>query len=109
MSAKRIPVTIPRDLAALAANPPMPDEEKCYELVKHNFRNPDPATTTFVGTVRGPARAQRAVEVLDGRLKLEEREAGFSHYLQAGKTPAERKPRRPLDRSPLGKWRHQRS
>jgi hypothetical protein len=104
----------PLDLAAPAGNPPMPDTEKqCYELVKHNFRNPDPATTTVMGTVRGPAHAQRAVEVFDGRLTPEEREAGFRHYLQETKTPIERKPRRPLERRPLGqpfskKW-HQRS
>jgi hypothetical protein len=59
----------------------MPDEEKqCYELVKHNVRHPDPSTTTVVGTVRGPGRALRAVEVLDARLTTEEREAGFRHY-----------------------------
>ena len=75
--------------------PTMPDEERqCYELMKRNFRNPDPATTTFVGTVRGLGRAQRAVEVLDGRLKPEEREAGFSHYHQEGKTPEPRRCRR---------------
>ncbi len=105
MSAELTPLTIPRGLASLGGKPPTPDEEKqCYELVKHNSRNPDPTTTTFVGTVRGPARARRAV--LDGRLKPEEREAGFSHYIQECKTPAERKP---LDRLPLGKWRHPRS
>ena len=104
MSAKRIPVTIPRGLAVLTSDPPVPDEEQqCYELVKHNSRNP--ATTTVVGTVRGPARAQRAVEVLDGRLKPEEREAGFSHYLQETKTPI--KPRRPIERRPIDKRRYQ--
>ena len=90
------------------SNQLLPDPEKqCYELVRHNFRNPDPATTTFVGTVRGLDHAQRAVEVLDGRLTPEEREAGFGHYLQEVKSPLARKPRRPLERQPLGKrrWR----
>lgn len=84
----------------------MSDEEKrCYELVKHNSRNPDPATTTIVGTVRGLDRAQRAVDVLDDRLQPDEREAGFSHFFQEGKKPVDRKDRRPFDRWPLGKLR----
>lgn len=107
MSAERTPLSLPRSAAAGSINPSMPDEEKqCYELVKHNCQKPDPATTTVVGTVRGLAHARRAVEVLDGRLTPEEREAGFSHYLHESETPIERKPRRPLERRPLGKRRY---
>jgi hypothetical protein len=104
MSVEPTPISTPQGLAAPAGNPTLPDEKKqCYELVKHNFRNPDLGTTAVVGTVRGLDRAHRAVEVLDGRLKPEEREAGFGHYLQEFKTPIERKPRRPLGRWALGK------
>ena len=101
MTVERIPLAGPRGIAALGGNPPMPDEEKqCYELVKHNVRHPDPSTTTVVGTVRGPGRALRAVEVLDARLTTEEREAGFRHYTRKSETPVDRKIRRPLGRKP---------
>ena len=63
------------------------EQEQWFDLIKHNLRNPDPATTKVVDTVRGRGFAERAVEVLDDRLTAEDREAGFSHFLQKGKRP----------------------
>ena len=67
----------------------MPDQEKqWYDLVKHSFRNPDPATTKVVQTVRGLGFAEQMTEVLTERLSAEEREAGFSVFLKKGRKPA---------------------
>jgi hypothetical protein len=66
----------------------MIDEQKqWYELVKHNFDKPDPATTKVVKKVRGRGLAERGVEVLDGRLTPEERDSGFGHYLRESDKP----------------------
>lgn len=67
----------------------MPDPEKqWFELVKHNFINPDPATTRVVNTVRGLGYAERMADVLTERLPPEERTAGFAVYLRKGSKPA---------------------
>ena len=72
----------------------MPDEEKqqWYELVKHNFQNPDPTTTEVVKKVRGRGLAERVAEVLTKGLTPEEREAGFLVFLQECKRPVGVKP-----------------
>ena len=83
----------------------MPDDQKeWFDLVKHNFRNPDPATTQVVNTVRGLGFAERMVEVLDNRLTSKEREAGFSHFLRKGQKPAGAGLRK--RRGPLGPPKH---
>jgi hypothetical protein len=67
----------------------MADEEKqWYDLVKHNFLNPDPATTKVVRTARGLGKAQRIADVLTKALPSEEREAGFRVYCEEGSKPA---------------------
>jgi hypothetical protein len=54
--------------------PPMADEEKqWFDLVKHNFIKPDPATTNVVENVRGREFAQRIADVFTDRLKPEEK------------------------------------
>jgi hypothetical protein len=73
----------------------MPDEQKrWFELVKHNFRNPDPDTTKVVDTVRGLGYAERMAEVLTESLTPEEKEQGFKVYLRPGSKPAGVKRRR---------------
>jgi hypothetical protein len=67
----------------------MPDEEKqWFDLVKHNFLKPDPATTKVVQTVRGLGYAQRMADILTERLTPEEKEAGFRVYQRKSKKPA---------------------
>jgi hypothetical protein len=66
----------------------MPDTEKqWYDLVKHNLKNPDRATTAVLDTVRGLERAQQMADVLDGRLTPEEKKAGFAVFWEQGKKP----------------------
>jgi len=63
------------------------DEHEWFDLVKHNFAKPDPATTKIIGTIRGRSRAEQKVEILSKRLTPEEIEAGFDIYYQKGNRP----------------------
>jgi hypothetical protein len=66
----------------------MPDEKKqWYEVVKHNSRNPDDATTKVVDTVRGRGHAETRVDILNDELRPEEKEAGLRHFLRKGRKP----------------------
>jgi hypothetical protein len=70
-------------------------------LVKHNFQNPDAATTKVVSTDRGIGRAQQMAYVLSERLTPEEKQTGFAVFLQEGKKPtASREHRKPRDGRP---------
>ncbi|SPE39281.1 hypothetical protein SBA3_3140029 [Candidatus Sulfopaludibacter sp. SbA3] len=57
-------------------------DKRWYNLIKHNFQNPDPATTRTLGTVLGLANAQIKVEALSKRLTPEETAVGFDVYCE---------------------------
>lgn len=51
-----------------------------YEIILHNFRTFEGNKT--VDIVRGQSVAERVVDDLNNHLTAEEREAGWSHFLQ---------------------------
>jgi hypothetical protein len=55
-------------------------EDYNYEIRKHNFQTMSGGTSVCV--VKGRAGAEFTVEVYDRKLSTEEKEAGWSHYLQ---------------------------
>lgn len=71
-------------------------EDYNYEIVKHNFSTL--SGSIRVGVVKGRTRAELTVDSFNRKLTAEEKEAGWSHFLQRTTLPVTLKPlkRRPL-------------
>lgn len=70
-------------------------DKEWYELVEHNFDNPDPGTDRVVDRVRGRGNAVRMQRVHTNEIPAERRAAGFGiHLRKCGGPPSAGRPRR---------------